>query len=144
MSFRVAGKLIERYVRLGDTVRRDQILARLDAADAEQQTSSAQAALDAAKHRLAFAQQQLDRDTAQSAQISSPPRNSNRPRTPTRQRWTTRDQATAQLAVAQNNVRYNTLRADHDGAITTKTRIPVKLSPLVRPSTAWPGAATRT
>src|ERR1700734_4396727 len=34
MSFRVAGKLIERTVRLGDSVRSGQVIARLDAADA--------------------------------------------------------------------------------------------------------------
>lgn len=120
MSFRVAGKLIERYVRLGDTVRRDQILARLDASDAEQQTSIAQAALDAAKHRLAFAQQQLDRDTAQSAQNLIAATQLEQTQDAHTAALDARDQATAQLAVAQNNLRYNTLRADHDGAITSE------------------------
>src|SRR5580704_14394012 len=64
MSFRVAGKLIERKVRLGDSVRKGQVIARLDALDAQKQASSAQAALDAAEHRLSFSKQQLDRDQA--------------------------------------------------------------------------------
>ncbi len=68
MSFRVAGKLIERNVRLGDSVHKGQVIARLDAVDAEKQAASAHAALDAAEHRLAFAKQQLDRDEAQFAQ----------------------------------------------------------------------------
>ena len=68
MSFRVAGKIIERTVRLGDAVRRGTVVARLDAADAEKQAAAARAALDAAEHRLTFAQQTLDRDTAQFAQ----------------------------------------------------------------------------
>src|ERR1700729_4610725 len=50
MSFRVAGKLIERNVRLGDSVRSGQVIARLDAADAQRQAASAQATLDAAEH----------------------------------------------------------------------------------------------
>src|ERR1700730_6731855 len=65
MSFRVPGKLIERNVRLGDTVRKGQVVARLDPIDAQKQAASAQAALDAAAHRLVFAQQQLDRDKEQ-------------------------------------------------------------------------------
>src|ERR1700682_478139 len=44
MSFRVAGKLIERNVRLGDSVRKGQVIARLDAVDAEKQAVSARAA----------------------------------------------------------------------------------------------------
>src|ERR1700736_710764 len=34
MSFRVPGKLIERNVRLGDSIRKGQVIARLDAVDA--------------------------------------------------------------------------------------------------------------
>src|ERR1700753_4160423 len=68
MSFRVPGKLIERKVRIGDTVRKGQNVASLDPTDASRQAASAKAALDAAEHRLFFARQQLDRDNAQSAQ----------------------------------------------------------------------------
>ena len=68
MSFRVPGKLIERKVRLGDAVKKGEPVARLDPVDAEKQAASAQAALSAAEHRLIFAKQQLDRDSAQSAQ----------------------------------------------------------------------------
>src|SRR5262249_19107731 len=64
MSFRVPGKLIERKVRIGDTVSKGEVIARLDPADAQKQAASAKAALQAAEHRLVYAQQQLDRDTA--------------------------------------------------------------------------------
>ena len=96
------------------------VLARLDAADAEQQTTSAQAALDAAKHRLAFAQQQLDRDTAQSAQNLIAAAQLEQTQDAYTAALDARDQAAAQLAVARNNLRYNTLRADHDGVITSE------------------------
>src|ERR1700732_2365347 len=49
MSFRVPGKLIERNVRLGDTVRKGQVVARLDATDALKQEAAARAALEAAE-----------------------------------------------------------------------------------------------
>ena len=64
MSFRVAGKIVERTVRLGDVVRRGTVVARLDATDAAKQAAAARAGLDAAEHRLTFAQQTLDRDSA--------------------------------------------------------------------------------
>src|SRR5258708_17237523 len=68
MSFRVAGKLIARNFRLGDSVHKGQVVARLDPVDAQKQAASAKAAFDAAEHRLVFAKQQLDRDQAQFAQ----------------------------------------------------------------------------
>jgi RND family efflux transporter MFP subunit len=120
MSFRVAGKLLERGVRLGDTVRQGQILARLDPADAQQQSASAQSALDAAKHRLAFAQQQLDRDRAQDAQNLIAANQLEQTQDAYTAALDARDQAAAQLAIAQNALQYNTLRAEHDGVITSE------------------------
>jgi RND family efflux transporter MFP subunit len=119
-SFRIAGKIIERNVRLGDTVRQGQILARLDPADAQQQATAAQAALDAAKHRLVFAQQQLDRDRTQSEQNLIAAVQLEQTQDSYTAALDARDQAAAQQAVAQNNLQYNTLRAEHDGLITSE------------------------
>ncbi len=120
MSFRIAGKLIERNVRLGNTVRKGQVVARLDPSDAQKQAASAQASLDAAQHRLVFAKQQLDRDGAQAAQNLIAANQLEQ----TQDNYTAavagRDQASAQLVVAQNNLQYNTLVADHDGVITSE------------------------
>jgi membrane fusion protein, multidrug efflux system len=120
MSFRVAGKIVERNVRLGDVVRQGQILARLDPADAQQQATAAQAALDAAKHRLTFAQQQLDRDRAQSEQNLIAATQLEQTQDSYTAALDARDQAAAQQAVAQNNLQYNTLRAEHDGFINSE------------------------
>ena len=120
LSFRVAGKVIERSVRLGDSVRQDQVLARLDPADAQQQATGAQAGFDAAKHRLAFAQQQLDRDTAQGAQNLIAAAQLEQTQDAYTAALDARDQAAAQLAIARNNLQYNALRADHDGVITSE------------------------
>src|SRR6202022_4037998 len=68
MAFRVPRKLIERSVRLGDSVKQGQVLAQLDPLDARKQAASARAALEAAEHRLLFARQQLERDKAQGEQ----------------------------------------------------------------------------
>jgi RND family efflux transporter MFP subunit len=102
MSFRVAGKLIERDVRLGDSVRKGQVIARLDAADAQKQAASAQATLDAAEHRLAFANQLEQTQDAYAAALAG------------------REEAAAQLVLARNTLQYNSLVADHDGLITSE------------------------
>jgi membrane fusion protein, multidrug efflux system len=52
LSFRIAGKIIERHVRLGDTVKIGEVVARLDPADAQKSAASAQAQLDATQHSL--------------------------------------------------------------------------------------------
>jgi membrane fusion protein, multidrug efflux system len=120
MSFRVAGKLIERNVRLGDSVRKGQVIARLDALDAQKQASSAQAALDAAEHRLSFAKQQLDRDQAQFAQNLIAANQLEQTQDAYAAALAGRDQSAAQLVVARNTLQYNTLLADHDGVITSE------------------------
>ncbi len=119
-SFRVAGKLIERVVRLGDSVHQGQVLARLDPADAQHQVTSAEAALQAATHRLSFAQQQLDRDEAQNAQNLIAANQLEQTQDAYTAALAARDQAAAQLALARNGLQYTTLRAEHDGAITSE------------------------
>jgi len=120
MSFRVAGKLIERDVRLGDSVRKGQVIARLDAADAQKQAASAQATLDAAEHRLAFAKQQLDRDQAQFAQNLVAANQLEQTQDAYAAALAGREEAAAQLVLARNTLQYNSLAADHDGLITSE------------------------
>src|SRR5579863_5918278 len=120
MSFRVAGKLIERNVRLGDSVRKGQVVARLDPVDAQKQAASAKAALDAAEHRLVFAKQQLDRDQAQFAQNLIAVNQLEQTQDAYAAALAEHEQSAAQLVVARNNLQYNTLAADHDGVITSE------------------------
>jgi RND family efflux transporter MFP subunit len=120
MSFRVAGKLIERSVRLGDVVHQGQLIARLDAVDARKQAASAQAGVDAAEHRLVFAKQQLERDQAQFAQNLIAANQWEQTQDAYVAALAARDQAAAQRVVARNALEYNSLRADHDGMITSE------------------------
>jgi len=120
MSFRVAGKVIERKVRLGDTVRKGQVVARLDAIDAERQAAAAQAALAGAEHRLMFAKQQLDRDQAQFAQKLIAENQLEQTQDAYSQALAGREQSAAQWVVARNTLQYNSLVADHDGVITSE------------------------
>jgi multidrug efflux system membrane fusion protein len=118
MSFRVAGKIVERTVRLGDVVRRGTVVARLDAVDAEKQAAAARAALDAAEHRLTFAHQTLDRDSAQFAQHLIAESALEQTQDTYSGARSARDQAADQWVVARNALQYHALVADHDGMIT--------------------------
>jgi membrane fusion protein, multidrug efflux system len=120
MSFRVPGKVIKRTVRLGDAVKSGQVMAQLDPADAQKQAASAQAALDAAEHRLVYARQQLERDKAQNEANLIAASQLEQSQDNFAAALGGRDQAAAQLVVARNNLQYNTLAADHDGLITSE------------------------
>jgi multidrug efflux system membrane fusion protein len=120
MSFRVPGKVIERRVRIGDQVKKGEVVARLDPVDAQKQVASARAAMEAAEHRLVFAKQQLERDNAQAQQNLIAASQIEQTQDAFIAAQAGRDQAAAQLTVARNNLQYNTLAADHDGVITSE------------------------
>jgi len=120
MSFRVPGKLIERKVRIGDSVKKGEVIARLDPVDAEKQAASAKAAMEAAEHRFVFAKQQLDRDNAQAQQNLIATNQLEQTQDAFIAAQSGRDQAAAQWVVARNNLEYNSLVADHDGVITSE------------------------
>jgi RND family efflux transporter MFP subunit len=120
VSFRVGGKLVDRKVRLGEPVRKGQIIARLDALDAQRQAESSQAVFEAAEHRLLFAKQQLERDTAQAGQDLIAANQLEQSQDAYAAALGARDQAAAQRVLTRNNLDYNTLVADHDGVITSE------------------------
>jgi membrane fusion protein, multidrug efflux system len=120
MSFRVAGKITERKVRLGDRVHRGAVVARLDAVDAAKQAAAAKAVLEAAEHRLVFARQQLERDKAQHEQNLIAVNQFEQTEDAYVAALAGRDQAANQSTVASNALNYTALIADHDGVITTE------------------------
>jgi multidrug efflux system membrane fusion protein len=120
LSFRVAGKIVERRVRLGDTVKPGQILASLDPADVQKNVANAQAQLDAAQHRLVYAKQQLDRDRAQAHENLIAPAQLEQTQDAYAAAAAQRDAAQAQRALAADQLRYATLTADHAGVITAE------------------------
>ncbi|MCA8023382.1 efflux RND transporter periplasmic adaptor subunit [Burkholderia metallica] len=120
LSFRIAGKIIERKVRLGDTVKVGQVVALLDPSDVEKNAASAQAQLDAATHSLAFAKQQLDRDRAQARENLIATAQLEQTENSYTSALAQHNQAQQQLALAKNQLRYATLVADHAGTITAE------------------------
>jgi membrane fusion protein, multidrug efflux system len=120
LSFRVSGKIIERSVRLGDTVKAGQVLAHLDPADFDKNTAAAAAQLDAARHRFEFARQQLERDTAQAQANLIAKAQLEQTQDAYASAAAQRDQAEQQLALAQNQRRYTELVTEHAGLITAE------------------------
>jgi RND family efflux transporter MFP subunit len=120
MSFRVAGQLVERRVRLGDAVHKGDVVARLDSVDAEKQAASARAALQAAESRLTFTKQQIERDRAQASQELIAQSQLEQTQDAYSAALAARAQAVDQLALALNTLRYNSLIAEHDGIITSE------------------------
>ncbi len=120
LSFRVPGKVIERRVRLGDRVTAGEVLAQLDPTDQQREVASAKAALAAAVHRLHYAKQQLDRDQAQFSRQLIAANQLEQTEDAHAAALAARDQAVAELTVAQNALRYHTLTADHDGLIMSE------------------------
>ena len=120
LSFRVGGKVIERRVHIGDTVKAGQTVALLDPTDLQNNLVNARAQLDAAEHRLVFAKQQLERDEAQAHANLIAPAQLEQTQDAYATALAQRNSALAQMALATDHLRYATLTADHDGVITSE------------------------
>jgi len=120
LSFRVGGKIIERQVRLGDSVTPGQIVAKLDPADATKNAAAAKAQLSAAQHQLDYARQQLDRDRAQARENLIAANQLEQTRNAYASALAQRDQAAQQAALSADQLKYTTLQADHAGVITAE------------------------
>ena len=136
MSFRLAGKILTRNVDLGASVKKGQVLARIDAQDANLNAAAARASLAAADSDVEFAKAELLRyedllakkfvsqgvyDQKQNAYKAAAAR---------------RDSARAQAGVSGNQASYTSLVADADGVVTAISAEPGQVvnagQPVVR------------
>jgi len=118
LGFRVPGKIVARYVTLGETVRRGELLARLDGADAALEKEAAEAALTAARSNLQTAQHDLAR-YARLVRIGAISRSAyDHQQDQVAAAQAACRQAERQYQLRENQLRYSELRADHDGVIT--------------------------
>jgi membrane fusion protein, multidrug efflux system len=120
LSFRVGGKIIERRVRLGDSVSAGEIVARLDPADNTKNAASARAQLDAAQHQLDYAEQQLVRDREQAKENLISRMQLEQTQNAYATALAQRDQAQAQASLAADQLKYTTLVADKAGVVTSE------------------------
>jgi RND family efflux transporter MFP subunit len=118
IGFRVTGKIVERFVNVGDRVEVDQVIARLDDADLMLAASSAKAAVASARSRCKVASDNLERGKVllPKAIISQAAYDTRRNEMDTA--VSALDSAEAQLHQATNAVGYSKLKADKAGVVT--------------------------
>ncbi|KAB2964922.1 efflux RND transporter periplasmic adaptor subunit [Zoogloea sp.] len=118
LSFRIAGKIIERKVDVGSSVKPGQLLARLDPTDAGLSAEAARAQLAAARNEYVFAKAEMERyrDLVGRNFVS---RSVLEAKEATYKSAAARvEQAQAQATVAGNQAGYTSLVADQAGVIT--------------------------
>ena len=118
LGFRIAGKVTERLVDIGQHVNAGDVLARIDPSDYELSVKSAQANLDAAERQVETvdlakkrAEQLFTKTFASKSQLDQATLTYD-------QAVATRDAAHSNLAQAQNQVHYTDLKANEDGIVT--------------------------
>lgn len=120
LSFRIAGKVTQRLVEVGNQVKKGQTLAILDPTDANLQLNAAQAQLDSALSVERTAKTELERyrqllpDNAISRSQFDQVDNQYKTARSNAQ------QARANYEVVSNQAAYSTLRADKSGVIVTR------------------------
>lgn len=124
VGFRVAGKIVERSVNVGDRVAADQVVARLDETDLKLAENSATAAVASARSRRDVANDNLER-----AKVLLPKAIISQANYDTRKNEldaavAALESAEAQLRQAANAVGYATLKADKAGIVTAVTGEP--------------------
>ncbi|WNB77062.1 efflux RND transporter periplasmic adaptor subunit [Methylomonas koyamae] len=118
LSFRVAGKLLERKVDVGDSVRKGQLLAILDGNDYRLAVQALKAQLASSQADSNFLRDDLARYRDLLAQqVISPPEFERHETAYTTARERTAA-LEAQLAEANNQLSYTELHADRDGVVT--------------------------
>ena len=118
MSFRLAGKILTRSVDLGASVKKGQVLARLDAQDANLNAAAARATLAAAQSDLDFAKAELTRYEDLLAKKFVSQGVYDQKQNAYKAAAAKRDSAQAQSGVSGNQASYTTLVADADGVVT--------------------------
>lgn len=103
LGFRLNGKIVERLVDAGARVKRGQILARLDPADAGLQAGASQAQFQLAGHELQRYRELHSRGFISQSALDA--------------KQAAFDSASAQAGLTHNQTEYTTLRAEHDGVV---------------------------
>ena len=118
MSFRIGGKILSRAVDLGSPVKKGQVLARLDAEDANLNAAASRATLTAAESDLEFAKAELARYEDLLAKKFVAQGVYDGKLNAYKAAVAKRDSARAQASVSGNQAGYTSLVADADGTVT--------------------------
>ena len=117
-GFRVGGKITERKVEVGAHVKKGQLLARLDSADANLAVQSSAADVSAAEAQLALAKANLERQRQLIDKKFISPAALDSFEAQYKSASARLQQARAATSVNSNQSRYTALTADRDGIVT--------------------------
>jgi RND family efflux transporter MFP subunit len=118
LGFRIPGKILERLVNGGDTVKQGQVLARLDPKDLVLSEDSARAQLAALDAQLAVARSDYERNKKLFDEDVIGAAGLDHYQASYRAARAQVEAARAQLRSSGNQTAYAELRADHDGTVT--------------------------
>jgi len=121
LSFRIGGRIIERFVGVGDRVEPDQVLAKLDPQNELNALRSAQAAVFAAEGRVVETSNAYDRQKTLLPQGFTTQALYDQAQQALRTARSQLDNAEAQLQIAKDRVSYTQLKAGVAGSITART-----------------------
>jgi len=121
LGFRVSGKIVKRAVDVGSTVKAGQLIAELDPADYRLAVDNARAALASAESDYARAKADYERYMALRGSAAFMPQTLDTRQAAASTAHARVEQATSQLASAENNLAYTELHADADGVVTQVT-----------------------
>jgi membrane fusion protein, multidrug efflux system len=121
LSFRVTGRVLERFVDVGAHVNAGDVLARLDPTEQQADFGAATAAEAAAESQLRVAQANFDRQKALLANRFTTQVAFDQAQEALRSAESTLEAAQAQLGTAKDALSYTELRASAAGVITTRS-----------------------
>ena len=117
-GFRIKGKIIERKVDVGSTVKKGQVIARLDASDTNLGAAASMADVRAAEANYALAKSDVERQRQLVDKKFISQSALDRFEAQLKTAGARVNQAKAQAAVSGNQTRYTALVADRDGVVT--------------------------
>jgi membrane fusion protein, multidrug efflux system len=132
LAFRIDGRMLERRVNVGDSVAAGQVVAILDSENEESALRAARANLTAARGQLVEARANYDRfrNLVSQGVVSRAEFDTRTQVFQTAQAQV--DAAQAQVAIAENRLRYTQLVADAPGAVTKRGAEPGEVVPAGR------------
>ena len=119
-AFRIAGRMIERPINVGDRVEAGQVLAKLDPENELNALRSAESALAAARGQLTYARGDFDRQRQLLANGHTPRARFDQSQNALQSAQSQVDNTEAQLRIARDHVGWTTLEADAPGTVTAR------------------------
>ena len=119
-AFRIAGRMIERPVNVGDRVEAGQVLAKLDPENELNELRSAESTLAAAQGQLTYARGDFDRQRQLLANGHTPRARFDQSQNALQSAQSQVDDAAARLRIARDRVSWTTIEADAPGTVTAR------------------------